>query len=55
MTLWKPYMLSWRTNEEKLLCLKYLGRTFSANSFDRFTTKPVPAGFQKTVALLAGS
>ena len=51
----KLYMLSWRTNEEKLLCLKYLGRTFSANSFDRFTTKPVPAGFQKTVALLAGS
>ena len=51
----KLYMLSWRTNDEKLLCLKYLGRTFSANSFDLFTTKPVPEGFQNTVALLMGS
>ena len=29
--LWKPYMLSWRMNEAKLLCLKCCGRIFSAN------------------------
>lgn len=25
--LWKPYMLSWRTNEEMFVCLKYWLRT----------------------------
>ena len=49
----KLYILSWRTNEEKLLCLKYRGRTFSANSFDLLTIKPFPEGFQKTVALFS--
>ncbi len=36
-TLWKPYIFSWRTNDEKLLCLKNLGSTSLENSSCRST------------------
>jgi len=35
----KPYVLSWRTNEEKLLCLKCKGSKSRANSAGRQTMK----------------
>jgi hypothetical protein len=31
-TLLKPYVFSWRTNDEKLLCLKYSGSSCCANA-----------------------
>ena len=40
-------MLSCRTKEEKLLCLKYLGRIFSANSLMLYTIKAVPSLFHE--------
>ena len=52
--LTKLYMFSYRTNEEKLLCLKYLGRILSANSLELYTTNPLPSWFQFTTAWLDG-
>ena len=48
-------MLSWRTKEEKLLCLKYLGRRSRANSAGRHTTKAVPESFHEMVSSVLGS
>ena len=48
-------MLSWRTKEEKLLCLKCLGRRSRANSAGRHTTKAVPVSFHEMVSSVLGS
>jgi hypothetical protein len=48
-------VLSWRTKEEKLLCLKCLGRRSRANSAGRHTTKAVPVSFQEMVSSVLGS
>lgn len=48
-------MLSWRTNDEKLLCLKCLGRRSRANSAGRHTTNAVPVSFQEIVSSVVGS
>lgn len=45
-------MFNWRTNELKLLCLKYFGNTCSAKVFEFLTMKPSPFWFQKTVSWL---
>lgn len=47
--------MSWRTNEEKLLCLKCLGRRSRANSAGRHTTNAVPVSFQEIVSSVVGS
>ena len=48
-------MFNYLTKLEKLLCLKYFGSTFSANSLALLTTKPEPFEFHMTVASFAGS
>ncbi len=55
LVLWKSYMLSCLTNEEKLLCLKYLGRILSANSLGCRTTKLSPDSLQQIMWSKAGS
>ena len=55
LVLWKSYMFSWRTNDEKLLCLKNCGRILSANSFGFLTMKPSPYSFQQMILSLTGS
>ena len=47
--LWKSYMLSCLMNDEKLLCLKNLGKIVSENSFCFLTTKVSPSGDQATM------
>lgn len=47
--LWKSYMLSCLIKDEKLLCLKNLGRMVSENSFYFFTTKDSPSGDHATI------
>lgn len=47
--------MSWRTNDEKLLCLKCLGRRSRANSAGRHTTNAVPVSFQEIVSSVVGS
>lgn len=47
-------MLSWRTNEEKLLCLKYFGRIFSENSLTFLTIKAVPSLFHEIISECTG-
>ncbi len=39
-------LFTWRTNEAKLLCLKYLGKISSENSLTFLTIKAVPSLFQ---------
>ena len=48
-------MLSWRTKEAKLLCLKFLGRRSRSNSARRHTTNAVPDSFQEMVSSVSGS
>ncbi|BAT09055.1 Os09g0526650 [Oryza sativa Japonica Group] len=50
-----PYVLSWRTKLEKLLCLKYLGRRSRANSAGRHTTNVDPSSFHEITSSTAGS
>jgi hypothetical protein len=38
LTLWKPYMFNWRTNDEMLVCLKYEDKTLE-NSLEGDMTK----------------
>jgi hypothetical protein len=42
LTLWKSYLLSWRTNDAKLECLKRRGRMTFVNSVMSFTMKQSP-------------
>lgn len=39
LTLWKPYMLSWRTKDEGLVCLKYCDRTLENSSPGEMTNE----------------
>jgi hypothetical protein len=48
-------VLSCRTKEAKLLCLKFLGRRSRSNSARRHTTNAVPDSFQEMVSSVPGS
>jgi len=48
-------LLSWRTNDAKLMVLKERGRTFSAMSWELGMTKVVPVSFQRTYSSVSGS
>jgi len=43
-------MFNCLTKLEKLLCLKYFGRTFSAKAFEFLTINSSPFAFQNTVS-----
>lgn len=49
LVLWKSYIFSYLMKDEKLLCLKNLGRIVSENSFYFLTTKDSPSGDQATI------
>ncbi len=49
--LWKSYMLSWRTKEENLLCLKYLGSIYFMNFSLSLTMKQLPSSVHSTILL----
>ncbi len=49
--LWKSYMLSWRTKEENLLCLKYLGSIYFINFSLSLTMKQLPSSVHSTMLL----
>ena len=55
LTLWKSYLLSWRTKLAKLECLNMRGRMDLVNSFMSLTTKQSPRGPQQTTDWNEGS
>mmetsp|Transcript_3248 Transcript_3248/g.7639 ORF Transcript_3248/g.7639 Transcript_3248/m.7639 type:complete len:286 (+) Transcript_3248:1260-2117(+) len=55
LTFRKPYVLSWRTKLEKLLCLKFFGSRSRANSIGFHTVKLLPSSDQETISSVAGS